>query len=222
MKKIFSSILLLCAAPAVTAATISQDSYEYPGSEKPIELGDDILGNKGSFSITYDLVGVNLNDIVTNGGTFFSLAVEDEKGTEGSITIAYSSALGFYSTGLGGMQYDSDVPYIDVSTPFVFQYDSSNKTISFSYYHEYDSDTNPHDLTPLLSFEIGEDNIFERGIATGNFTITLPFGEADNIKTWSGAATADDIAAAKSIPEPATATLSLLALCGLAARRRRR
>ncbi len=101
MKKIFSFILLLCAAPAVTAATISQDSYEYPGSGQSIDLGNDILGNKGSFSITYDLVGVNLNDIVTNGGSFFSLTVEDENGTKGSITIAYSSMLGFYSTGLG-------------------------------------------------------------------------------------------------------------------------
>lgn len=222
MKKIFSSILLLCAAPAVTAATISQDSYEYPGSGQSIELGDDILGNKGSFSITYDLVDVNLNDIVTNGGTFFALNVTDENGTKGNITIGYSSALGFYSTGLGGMQFGSTVPYIPISTPFVFQYDSTDKTFSFSYYHEYGGDENPHDLTEILSFSIGEDNIFERGIATGNFTISLPQGEADNIKTWSGAATADDIAAAKSIPEPATATLSLLALCGLAARRRRR
>lgn len=222
MKKIFSSILLLCAAPAVTAATISQDSYEYTKSGQPIDLGDDILGNKGSFSITYDLVGVNLNDIVEKGGPIFSLTVADENGTEGSITIAYSSMLGFFSAGLGGMNTFSDVPYIPISTPFVFQYDSTDNTFSFSYYHEYDSDNNPHDLTEILSFSIGEDNIFERGIATGNFTITLPQGEADNIKTWSGAATADDIAAAKSIPEPATATLSLLALCGLAARRRRR
>lgn len=102
MKKVFSSILLLCAAPAVTAATISQDSYEYPGSGQSIDLGDDILGNKGSFSITYDLVGVNLNDIVIKGGTIFSLNVADENGTKGSITIGYNSAFGFFSTGLGG------------------------------------------------------------------------------------------------------------------------
>ena len=43
----------------------------------------------------------------------------------------------------------------------------------------------------------------------------------DNLTIWNTALSSDAVAAA-AIPEPATATLSLLALCGLAARRRRK
>ena len=93
---------------------------------------------------------------------------------------------------------------------------------------EHDNPKNPCDLTKLVSLDLNSDNIFERGIASGSFAITLPSDSIDNIYTWQGEVTANDIMTASkqepspSIPEPTTATLSLLALAGLAARRRRK
>lgn len=85
----------------------------------------------------------------------------------------------------------------------------------------YDSELNPHDLTEILSVNLGEYNVFEKGVETGSFTISVPFGTVSEVQTWTGEVTADTIAESKLVPEPTTAALSLLALAGLAARRRR-
>lgn len=49
---------------------------------------------------------------------------------------------------------------------------------------------------------------------------SVPFGTVSEVQTWTGEVTADTIAESKLVPEPTTAALSLLALAGLAARRR--
>lgn len=62
-------------------------------------------------------------------------------------------------------------------------------------------------------------------VNSATLTFTNGVVEANNITTWTGVVTAEDLAnptPAPSIPEPATATLSLLALAGLTARRRRK
>ena len=51
------------------------------------------------------------------------------------------------------------------------------------------------------------------------FSIT---GTENEVKLWRGIVTASDIATTPAVPEPTTATLALLALAGLAARRRRK
>lgn len=166
------------------------------------------------------LVGCTLNDIVTNGGVFFELEADSK-----TLSVGYNQMLGFYTSGIGGMTMSNFVPYIDQSVPFLFQYNSETKTFTFSYYMEYDSDENPHDLTEIISVNLGADNVFETGVSSGSFAITVPTGSVEEIRSWTGVVTADNMAnptPAPSVPEPATATLSLLALAGLAARRRRK
>ncbi len=188
-------------------------------------MGDDLLGALAdggeSFAVSYELQDLTLNDIVMAGGTFFEITAEANK----TLSVGYNSFLGFYTSSTGGMTYNSFVPYIDQGVTFLFQYDSDEKSFTFSYYMEYNSEINPHDLTEIISINLGANNVFEQGISAGSFTISLPSGSADNIQTWTGTVSADDIAnptPAPSVPEPTTATLSLLALAGLAARRRRK
>ena len=64
------------------------------------------------------------------------------------------------------------------------------------------------------------ENLFERSDEVPiQFSIT---GAESEVELWRGIVTASDIATTPVIPEPTTATLSLLALAGLAARRRRK
>lgn len=180
MKKTLITILCCCGIATASAATVTKDAYTFPGSGTPIRLGSDVLDtldNGGeSFAISYELKDLTLNDIVQAGGTFFEL-----KGGNKTITLNYSSSWGFYSAGMGSMQMSSFVPFIPESVPFLFQYNSDTKEFTFSYYMEYDSQENPHDLTTILSVNLGENNIFETGITSGSFTITLPSGSAEAI-----------------------------------------
>lgn len=222
-KTLFLFLLSAFGISHVSAGTVTNDVYSFSGSGTPISLGDDVLDALAdggeSFAVSYELQDLTLNDIVTTGGIFFEI-------TDGAktLSVGYNSFFGFYTSGIGGMTYNNFVPYIDQGVTFLFQYDSDEKSFTFSYYMEYNSETNPHDLTEIISHNLGADNVFEQGISAGSFTINLPFGSADNIQTWTGTVSADDLAnptPAPSVPEPTTATLSLLALAGLAARRRR-
>ena len=75
--------------------------------------------------------------------------------------------------------------------------------------------------TALTGFQFGD--AFGGGRTSNSVTV-------DDIALWNRALTAEEVATLPmvvagsndAVPEPATATLSLLALCGLAARRRRR
>lgn len=205
-------------------AYYTNDSYEFV-NEQSQSLGKEALAELqdggSSFAISYELVSCTLNDVYEAGSIFFELTAGSE-----TLSVGCNSMAGFfYTTGIGGMKMDSFVPFIPDSVPFLFQYDSDSKKFTFSYYMEYDSDKNPHDLTEIISVNLGDNNVFETGISSGSFAITVPTGSVSEIRTWIGVVTADDLAnptPAPSVPEPTTATLSLLALAGLAARRRRK
>lgn len=162
MKKTLITILCCCGIATASAATVTKDAYTFPGSGTSINLGSDVLDtldNGGeSFAISYELKDLTLNDIVTAGGTFFEL-----KGDKKTITLGYNSYLGFVSSGIGGMQTNSFVPFIPESVPFLFQYNSDTKEFTFSYYMEYDSQENPHDLTTILSVNLAK-TIFSKPV----------------------------------------------------------
>ena len=87
--------------------------------------------------------------------------------------------------------------------------------------HLYITDSDDyHNVTELLTVDIipGEDNSITFTLDNKNYTITTIYTINPEISdTWGLTRVTTP-----SIPEPATATLSLLALAGLAARRRRR
>ena len=124
----------------------------------------------------------------------------------GSPTVsAYSSDLGLTAT-------DS----IDTITTFTFVSDTTNKT--FTIYKngaQIDQWTNWNTDTGITGIQAG--SRWGGGYRIGGDE-TVDF---DNITVWNRALTASEVSGLV-IPEPTTATLSLLALAGLAARRRRK
>lgn len=226
MKCVFLAMFALCCVSVASAGSVTQDDYYFSGTESTMTLGTDALNKLASggesFTISYELEGLTFNDLVENPRVFFELDLTAVDGSTLEVSMGYNQAFGFYAvTSPGGMQVGNSVPYIPESVPFLFQYDTGSKAFSFSYFMSYDSELNPHDLTEILSVNLGADNVFEKGVKTGFFTIRVPFGTVSEVQTWTGEVTADTIAESKLVPEPTTAALSLLALAGLAARRRR-
>lgn len=226
MKNVFLTMLALCCVSVASAGSVTQDDYYFSGTESTVTLGTDALNKLASggesFTISYELEGLTFNDLVENPRVFFELDLAAVDGTTLEVSMGYNPGLGFYAMASpGGTQFGNLVPYIPESVPFLFQYDTGSKTFSFSYFMSYDSESNPHDLTEILSVNLGAHNVFEKGVETGSFTISVPFGTVSDVQTWTGEVTADTYAASKLVPEPTTAALSLLALAGLAVRRRR-
>lgn len=227
MKCVFLAMFALCCVSVASAGSVTQDDYYFSGTESTITLGTDALNKLASggesFTISYELEGLTFNDLVENPSVFFELELAAVDGSTLEVSMGYNQWYGFYATASPGgiMQFGNSVPYIPESVPFLFQYDTGSKNFSFSYFMSYDSELNPHDLTEILSVNLGADNVFEKGVETGSFTISVPFGTVSEVQTWTGEVTADTIAESKLVPEPTTAALSLLALAGLAARRRR-
>ena len=219
MKKTFFALIALTGMSLAYAADVTDDQYIFSNNQF-IALGDDICGTSGSFGLSYELQDLTLNDVIKEGGKLFELKVN-----ETTFSLTYNAAAGaFTSMVLPGFYYNTSsyVPFINEEVTFLFQYDADANSCTFSYYFEYDSPVNPHDLTPLISLNISDSNAFESEIISGSFKISVPQGSVNNIHTWTGIVSADDIAATKTVPEPTTATLSLLALAGLAMRRRRK
>lgn len=226
MKNIFSAMLAIGCVSLASAGSVTQDDYYFSGTESTVTLGTDALNKLSSggesFTISYELEGLTFNDLVENPRVFFELDLAAVDGSTLEVSMGYNQMFGFYAiTSPGGMQLGNVVPYIPESVPFLFQYDTGSKAFSFSYFMSYDSESNPYELTEILSVDLGEDNVFEKGVETGSFSISVPFGTVSEVQTWTGQVTAETIAESKLVPEPTTAALSLLALAGLAARRRR-
>lgn len=217
MKKTFFALIALTGMSLAYAADVTDDQYIFSNNQF-IALGDDICGTSGSFGLSYELQDLTLNDVIMGGGNLFELKVN-----ETTFSLTYNAGT-FTSIVSPGFYYNtsSNVPFINEEVTFLFQYDADANSCTFSYYFEYDSPFNPHDLTPMISLNISDGNAFESEIISGSFKISVPQGSVNNIHTWTGNVSADDIAATKTVPEPTTATLSLLALAGLAVRRRRR
>lgn len=183
------------ANAASSSATIIDRPYSYTSSGAPIALGENFYTNTGSMAITFELSGATFNDIVETGGTFFTLSLTpDNNASAKTISVAYGNG-SFAIVGMGLAMPNAYVPYIPDEVPLVFQYNSETKIFSFSYYHEYNSITNPYDLTEVIAtWTMAANNPFEsENFSAGALTISLPKGTATDILTWDGIVTAEDI-----------------------------
>ena len=112
----------------------------------------------------------------------------------------------------GTVVYTWEVP--QTSGPFVLQFEGRVCTLLYS---------NDGSLATIMTAESNKDIPDVLDMATLTFTNVT----ASNVTTWTGVVSAADLenpipAPTPNVPEPATSTLSLLALAGLAARRRRK
>lgn len=115
---------------------------------------------------------------------------------------------------------ETDIPVPDPLTgTFVFQYkENDNESARFSF-------------SQLSSDGANLNEIFSKDISSISYVDSVSeisfAGSTDNVSditVWKGVVSASDLEAGDTpaVPEPTTATLSLLALAGLAARRRRK
>ena len=200
------------------------------------------LSTGTSFTISFDIANININDTETVvacfAGSHHAYGWDDGKllirmSDSGSLTLINShgtssnawseyfdgstygdNSVSAYSTDLGLTAAES----LTTTTTYTFVSDSTSKT--FTIYKngiQIDQWTNWNTDTGLIGTQLG--GRWEGGCRlSGEDSVVL-----DNVTIWNKALTADEVSSiviAPAIPEPTTATLSLLALAGLAARRR--
>ena len=173
--------------------------------------------NTGTFAVSFDLASVLSQ---TGGNMDFYLGVGD--GTIGqdlsfSYTemglVAFGDTLSFQYTML------NEVPEL-----LIFQVNDFFGTSPSATLYAYNEGG---ELSALLTSSIRTplpDEITIADLKISSIGGVIPPAEEITLSIWQGEVTANDIqnpTPAPAVPEPTTATLSLLALAGLAARRRR-
>ena len=197
------------------------------GSVYTNTLGDAF--DTGSFTISFDLIstkkttdfGCLLSLYSSNAGyaSKWSNAMTIRDDTNGNLVFALSSggATSFDGKTTGIIQTGISANYAEpepITITIVSSKGSTDGTGTLTLYingsQKGDTITgwNAKDLTGIAFGDV-----FGGGAGTGGQTI-------DNLNIWNTALSSQAVAAL--VPEPTTATLSLLALCGLAARRRRK
>ena len=209
-KTLFSIIALVCIAQTSYADAYYTDTFV--ASNGTIKLTDVATFHNDAFAISFEL---DRSLTAINSSTeFFRLVLSGSSDTY-QVTIA---AIGNVMTmGVGNNAtagFTMSAP--DTSGPFVLQIENGG-VATLLYNNNGSLETIMESSSPVY-------NVPEV-VNSATLTFTNGVVEANNITTWTGVVTAEDLAnptPAPSIPEPATATLSLLALAGLAARRRRK
>lgn len=246
MKKTFSVILALVGITFAEAASISSDDYLYTNSTLTVTDASTFMDG-GNFAFMIDL-GVPLTQA---GKVEFKFSFGEGSGGVGahvnflvdttttsyidySTWQQYEAPNGIWSiSGNGNLEMGALETTVSAEK-LLFQvkdYVESTPKVILSYYGEDET------LTEIASVEIKLSNVAGgesrlpslSEINTASITMSAPSldtSEEDqgiNITTWQGDVTAEDIQKPTYlVPEPATATLSLLALAGLAVRRRRK
>ena len=244
MKKALFTLVALAATSAY-AANVSSDDYKYTGSGSTLELSDvATFSQNGDFGLFFDM-GLPLNEA---GKVDFQLRFGEGKGGDGA-NISFSfdadarqyfdmatwqyidAPYGVYTlSGNGGTTiaaFDTEITanklLIQIKNLF-----EDNPLVSISVYDDNDilTEIATADIKPNANGNLPE-SISEMNVVLSTQSIPAIEDKGINITTWQGEVSADDIknpsylAPSPTVPEPATATLSLLALAGLAARRRR-
>ena len=242
MKKTIFAFFAFLAAPVVTAASISNDDYLYNQNDTQFDLIDaSTFAEDGNFAVLID-IGTPLYQA---GMVDFHFGFGEGEKDLPSTYIAFMSSPdtkvawdeqfniidapnGIFAVGLDGRQtitlgYETEI----YASTLLFQIRglfSDAPTASISYYedatlHEiYSTSLTDKSLPSIV-------NVANLRIRSENLTMNDEQGV--NITTWQGEVSAEDIKnptylePTPSVPEPTTATLSLLALAGLSARRRR-
>ena len=250
MKKTIVTLMLL--AGVASAASIGYDEMNdtqkadvvaYWSDTQTLTPTSDVYSDEDtgtSFTISFDIANINItstdSNIASFAGSHHAYGWDDGKmfirmsesgsltliNTNGTSTNSWSEyfdgstygnqTVSAYSSDLGLTSADS----LTTTTTFTLVSDIANKT--FTIYKngtQIDQWTNWNTDTGLIGFQFGGRYGGGTKLAEGESV------DFDNITVWNRALTESEVSAL-IIPEPATATLSLLALCGLAARRRRK
>lgn len=213
MKKSLLALVALVGMPLAYAADVTKDNFGDNLS------GDIILDDVsssfdgGTFAVSFEvetLLGLNLNLQMGNGKEY-----PDGE----SFYVSIASGPGYLTMSAPGVDLVNGTlyPLPDYSGTFVVQSIQNDAGISVTLNHfDGQNYTQVHSITTSYAFP-SEINEAKFTVAAGSTTVS-------ELRTWTGEVTVEDIKnppPAGSVPEPATATLSLLALAGLAARRRR-
>lgn len=217
MKKSLFAILAFAGLAQVSFADAYYTKNDFDASSGSLNLLDVASTfSSGTFAVSFEL-DKSLTDIssVNNFFTFIlgGLLGGSESSFRVDIVCMGPQAMSMGVAGSAGTfpgGFTLSVP--QTSGPFVLQVVDGDATLSYCENGEL------NDIMTVVTDCVIPEVINEA-------TLTFDETTASNITTWIGVVTADDLAnptPAPSVPEPTTATLSLLALAGLAARRRRR
>lgn len=232
MKKTLSILLSLCCFSMAHAASVDSKT-EYQNS--PITH---IPGDSADFAITFELSGLNdISELATSGvgPVLFTWDMEYSNGQSLNVQAMYGTnnkwSLYLKSDSIGNYFALADNALANPNGTYIFQFEDDTLAFTFGILDEFDT------IQPIISSKeiISWGTTFEEkytenyaGATMEEGTITIDPVNASpesigTVMSWSGTPTASEIVeATKPIPEPATATLGLLALAGLAARRRRK
>ena len=221
MKKTLFALVALAATSAY-AADVSKDDFadNLSGTISLEEVATSF--SSGTFAVSFEFDG----SLHTGQAFTFTLGDDIElAGHSYRITFECNAMMGMLTFGgkdangksVSTYEFLQSVP--DTQGPLLLQVKDTS-AITLSYY-------NNGELTTLISLTTNgvlPEEIKLAELVLGSTTST---SSASNIRTWEGEVTATEMAnppaaTDKTVPEPATATLSLLALAGLATRRRRR
>lgn len=225
MKKTLFWAFLLCGMVQVNAATIiGENGFDVEDAKSLI------FGDSDSFAVSFSFDGVSLYDVSCSRfefnwiiGTGNAVPEANRKSyridmvcdTNPNSGISYTT----FSTD-GKTKWLTEVP--SVNGPYIVQYlaasDSTtgNAHALFSYF-------DGNELNNIIDIELNATHKLPTTIGYAELSLSSVRYTAD-AAVWKGVVTADDImnpTYETTVPEPATATLGLLALAGLAARRRR-
>lgn len=244
MKQLFITLLAICGAGLAAAATGNNNGSAQNGTQITLSNADSWVSD-GVFAISFEL-GHPLNQI-----PYFEFNIVLGDGTSSAVRVDIAASSGTYESlsftsnhqnsefnkttnpvvGMWAPDMYSAEPLLpDSSGPFIVQYNQNEDYISFSYVKD-DSILELASITlkPEASLPTTIDPSASGITFTTGESVGQPsdaYGTVDNVTTWDGEVSAENVQnpppAAPAVPEPATATLSLLALCGLAARRRRK
>lgn len=231
MKKLLLAIFSFYGLSVASAAYVGSTDYDTDGGTVTLKDAN-AWATSGSFAVSFEL-SQSLKTLADSGQFDYSLTLGDgaSKSFRVDFSVGKNEMLGWYlfaMTVTGGKdsltEFGDTVSIPDVSGPFVVQYNDDSRDVSLSYIED-------GELVTMGTVALNETytlpttiKVSEMSFAQNNMGIEAPVQE---VVTWQGEVSAEEVAnpsavpTVPSIPEPATATLSLLALCGLAARRRR-
>ena len=240
MKQLFITLLAICGAGLAAAATGNNNGSAQNGTQITLSNADSWVSD-GVFAISFEL-DHPLNQIPYFE---FNIVLGDGKNNSTRIDIASTvttnpvfgdiQALTMTATNSTASFSQNSLmtggPFLpDATGPFIVQYNLNERNVTFSYVQ----DGSILELaTVTLKVEASLPPTIDPSVSGITFTtgegVGQPsdaYGTVDNVTTWDGEVSAENVQnpppAAPAVPEPATATLSLMALCGLAARRRRK
>lgn len=228
MKKILLTILSFYGISLAPAAYVGGTEHDSSGGTVTLKDANS-WATSGSFAVSFEL-SQSLRTLADSGQFDYSLTLGD--GVSLSFRVDFSVATApwggymFVMTATNGKKsvtdFPADIP--DSKGPFVVQYNEDKHAVSLSYMEN-------GILETMGTVEINDTfslpttiNVSKMEFVQDNVAIESPVEE---VVTWQGEVSAEEVAnpsvvpTVPSVPEPATAMLSLLALCGLAARRRR-